>query len=198
MRLYLIRHGQTDLNVAKVYYGWTDCDINKKGVEQAQKTAEFFQSIPLDYIVSSDLLRAKHTAALLAENRAIPILEKKKLREIHFGNWENKNFEYIMKHDAQNYKNWCQNWKTAQIPNGESFEVFYNRVVEVLEELITNYKEKTIAVVAHNGPLCVFLCELTGGGKNSFWHFKIEQQAYCSIFIEQETIIIEKINSSIK
>lgn len=196
MKLYLMRHGETDLNLDGVYYGWTDCDINKKGIKQAIFGAQYFKKIPLDAVVSSDLLRAKHTAQIIAKEKELFVLEEKSFREIHFGNWENKHFKFIEKNDTENWKAWCDDWENTSFPNGESFQNFYKRVIDGLYHLIKQYEHKTVLLVSHNGVLSAIFCELTGAGQKNFWKFKALQEAYSLISIENGSIVIEKINSS--
>lgn len=53
MKLYLIRHGETDWNLRNMFYGWTDCDINEKGIKQAHKLKIFLiQLLMIKYILA--------------------------------------------------------------------------------------------------------------------------------------------------
>ena len=104
MNIYMVRHGQTEMNVKRVYYGSTDCDINSTGVLQAEKLSEFFKNIDLDIIISSDLKRAYHTAQIIKGDRNIDIVKDERLREINFGDWENRTFSDIRENDPENYK----------------------------------------------------------------------------------------------
>ena len=56
-KLYLIRHGETDYNNALRFQGQTDIPLNQKGIEQAEKAADFFRDIPLQAIYTSTLIR---------------------------------------------------------------------------------------------------------------------------------------------
>ena len=56
MRLYLVRHGQTDMNKRNMFYGWTDADINETGVQQAEQLRQYFRQIPIDAIYSLSLI----------------------------------------------------------------------------------------------------------------------------------------------
>ena len=71
MKIYFVRHGETDMNKNNMFYGWYDADINEKGVMQAHELKEAFKDIHIDKIYSSDLTRASHTAEIIADGREI-------------------------------------------------------------------------------------------------------------------------------
>lgn len=65
MKIYLVRHGQTDWNYQKKIQGQQDVDINEQGIRQAEKLAEILKNVPFEYAVCSPLTRAHHTAEIL-------------------------------------------------------------------------------------------------------------------------------------
>ena len=69
MKLYLVRHGQTDMNKEKLYYGWTDCPINEIGIKQAQTLYGFFKNVVCDKVITSDLKRSVETAEIITKGK---------------------------------------------------------------------------------------------------------------------------------
>ena len=57
MKIYFVRHGETDMNARNMFYGWYDADINEKGIAQAEELRAAFETIHIDAIYSSDLKR---------------------------------------------------------------------------------------------------------------------------------------------
>ena len=53
MKIYLVRHGQTDWNYQKKIQGQQDVDINEQGIRQAEKLAEILKNVPFEYAVCS-------------------------------------------------------------------------------------------------------------------------------------------------
>lgn len=90
MKLYILRHGETDLNVQGRLQGWLDAPLNENGVRAAAETGRALREIRFDRAISSPLRRAVETARLiLAENASQPPVETDgRLREISFGDWE--------------------------------------------------------------------------------------------------------------
>ncbi len=194
MKIYLVRHGETDWNLRGIFYGWTDCDINETGIGQAHQLKNFFDSLEYDGIYASDLLRATHTAEIISENRNMEVQRMSCFRELFYGDWENKESTYIKENHGDTLKRWMQEWQSSTLPGGEAFQEFYKRVTEGLLQVIKENKSKNIIIVSHNGPMSAMLCYLTGAGPDGFWRFFSEQGCYSSVLVSDEKITIEKIN----
>ena len=68
MKLYLVRHGQTDWNVARKFQGDTDIPLNEKGIKQSYIVKEKLNNINIDLCISSPLSRALETAKIICDN----------------------------------------------------------------------------------------------------------------------------------
>ena len=62
LRLYVVRHGESETNLAKRWTGWMDVSLTGKGREDAKKAGDFLKNIEFDRVLSSDLRRAVQTA----------------------------------------------------------------------------------------------------------------------------------------
>lgn len=147
MRLLLIRHGQTDYNVARLIQGaGVDAPLNDHGHEQAKKVGKRIADISIDYIYSSDQLRAAQTMQYIAEHH--PHIEPSfnpLLRERSAGIFEGKHYKYydffrkIAVSAWQHFKPW----------GGESMTQLQKRVVNWYEEVKQKHHGETVVVVTH-------------------------------------------------
>lgn len=80
MHLYVVRHGSTYNNVNGLINGRNDIDINDKGIEDAKIASLILQDISFDRVISSPLLRAKHTADIIVNGR-LPISYDERITE---------------------------------------------------------------------------------------------------------------------
>ncbi len=146
MKLYIVRHGETDANAQGIVQGWLDTELNDKGISQAVEAANNF-SEPVDVIYSSDLKRAARTAQeFRAHFENAPYFEDERLRERNFG-------DAAGTHRADH--DWEQFWSIedrATIPNAEIINDFTARVTDFLDELKTKHY-KSVLIVAHSGVL---------------------------------------------
>lgn len=176
-KIYLVRHGETQLNQKGCYYGWTDCGLSEKGVQEAQCLGKSFERIKYDAIISSDLKRAFETAEILNTKKG-PILEDKRLRELNFGLWEGLNHEQLQELYKEQWDRWTADWINTAPTEGESFLELYQRVTECMEELLNKYKDQTIVVVSHKGVLQIITTVLLKLPMDRIWCFSFEHGKY--------------------
>lgn len=94
MKLYVIRHGQTDWNVAGKCQGMSDIELNETGIEQAKKVKEQIKKYNINLIISSPLKRAKKTAEIINEAINCPIEYDNRVIERGFGKHRRFNRKY--------------------------------------------------------------------------------------------------------
>lgn len=142
MKLYIVRHGETDMNVAKIPQGWIDTELNNNGVQQAIKVAENFDA-QLDAIFTSDLKRATRTAQEFRQKyKNIPYIEDTRLRVRDFGDAAGVDRDT---YDLEKF------WSIADmhtIPHSEILKDFKARIADFLVELKTR-SYQSVLIVTH-------------------------------------------------
>lgn len=160
MRLYVIRHGETNWNIEKRMQGKKDIPLNEEGIRLARETGKAMKEIPIDLVISSPLNRAKVTAELITEGRNIPMIFDKRLEEMSFGDWEGEIIlnNPILPKDFRKHFHDCP-LQCEVPPNGESFQEVVDRTKDFYEELIANeaYQEKSILISTHGAASRCFL-----------------------------------------
>ena len=148
MKIFAIRHGQTNANAQGIYNGTLDEDINDIGISQAIQTKELMNNNHYDIIYCSPMLRAKHTCKIINEKN-IPVIYDNRLRERTLGKLDGKNLENegFGKNLFFDY-----NYKLKD-ENFEDLPTLFKRVHEFLDEIIKKDKDKNILIVAHGGIL---------------------------------------------
>ena len=172
-KLYLIRHGETDYNNAMRFQGRTDILLNQKGIEQAEKAAEFFRDIPLQAIYTSSLKRARTTAEIIGKVKGLEPQATDALQEMSFGIWENMNSGDIQKKYAKEWKDFFASPATTTIPQGECMFDVQKRAYPVVQEILDQYPEGDVAFVAHGGIIRVLICTMLGLDLNRAWHVHV-------------------------
>lgn len=148
MKLYVMRHGQTDWNVLGKVQGVTDIELNEVGLQQAQNAKQNFNQYDIDLIFCSPLKRTRKTAEIINEDKKIPIIYEEKIVERYFGELEGSKpleDEIFQKYDFWDYE---ADIKICQV---ESVKETCQRVWGFLEEVKEKYADKNVLFVTHGG-----------------------------------------------
>jgi phosphoserine phosphatase len=176
-RLLLVRHGETQWNRESRFQGIKDIPLNETGKIQGRKAAEFLKDIPLDFALSSSMLRPKETAELILEHHPDVTLETTKgLWEICHGLWEGKLEAEIEANFPGLLHQWKEAPETVQMPEGENLQQVWDRAIATWEETVGRYSNSdrslTGIVVAHDAINKAILCYLLGLEPKNFWSIK--------------------------
>lgn len=156
MRLFLIRHGQTEWNVLQKAQGHSDIPLDDLGLKQAESLAKHFSSLSLQFVFSSDLIRSADTARPLAEATGAKLILTSLLRERSFGDWEGLNYPEIRERIAT----LGPDPGYAVPPGGESMAMVHERLDNFLENQFKTCE--AAAVVSHGGTSSALLAHLLG------------------------------------
>jgi broad specificity phosphatase PhoE len=141
MTILLVRHGETDGNAARVLQR-PDVPLNARGMDQAKRVARRLATGGFVHILCSDLLRARMTAAPLAERSGIKIEENSLLQERNFGDL--RGTSYVELPEDPFGPNFAP-------PNGEDWPTFHARVAEAFALIASRRRNAngTLVVVTH-------------------------------------------------
>lgn len=148
MKLYVMRHGQTDWNVLGKIQGATDIELNEIGLEQAQNAKQELNQYDIDMIFCSPLKRTRKTAEIINEDKKIQIIYEDRLIERYFGELEGS--KPIEDEIFQRYNFWDYE-ADIKICQVESVKEICQRVWGFLEEIKEKYSDKNILFVTHGG-----------------------------------------------
>jgi len=156
--IYLVRHGKTDWNNQGIIQGHTDVPLNIEGEEEAKELAKELNNIKFDGFFSSDLLRAKRTAEIIAVEHELAVKTTKALRERHFAHLEGKPAK-LLKEISKTISELeeSKRFSYKSHPLVESDGELMNRFLIFLREIAISNPNKNILVVTHGGVMRVFL-----------------------------------------
>lgn len=162
MKLYLIRHGQTDWNVEGRIQGRQDIPLNDTGRAQALLLARGMEKRPVTAVYTSPQLRALDTARAVAAVHEAPIHSLPQLAEISYGDWEGRTSRDILEKDRELYESWWKHPASVAPPGGETLKQVDSRCGQAWD-IIRRRMGGDTAVVAHGGTLAHFIVHLLKG-----------------------------------
>ncbi|MBJ9339118.1 MULTISPECIES: adenosylcobalamin/alpha-ribazole phosphatase [unclassified Citrobacter] len=195
MRLWLVRHGETEANVAGLYSGHAPTPLTERGIAQAQTLGTLLRNVPVDNVLCSELERARHTTQLILGDREVPVRNMPELNEMFFGDWEMRHHRDLAREDAENYAVWCNDWQNATPTNGEGFQAFSLRVERFIAQLADYKTCQNLLVVSHQGVLSVLIARLLSMPAAAMWHFRVEQGCWSAIDFCDDFAVLKVLNS---
>ncbi|RKS87176.1 putative phosphoglycerate mutase [Orbus hercynius] len=170
LNLYLIRHGQTEWNIADRMQGSKNSPLTAQGVLGAKITGQYLQDTPFIAAYSSPQQRAVETRdyILSVRNDIVPAKTSDGLREMDFGLWEGKPITELRQlPEFSDYMHKPAEFDSAT-NKGENYLAVLNRMKSSLDEIVSKAVQDTgnILIVSHGTALRLLLCVLNGG----HWH----------------------------
>ncbi|MDO4622093.1 MAG: histidine phosphatase family protein [Eubacteriales bacterium] len=187
MKLYLVRHGETDLNrIGGNFQGQIEKPLNADGERQAAECGEEFRQmgITFDQVISSPQGRAMRTAELVSGWKQADMWTDDRIKEMAYGPFEGKNHDemdpyqfYCFLNDAENY-----------IPpkGGESYFQVIRRCADFLEDMKRKRPGENVLVSCHGGTIRAILVHLHAAGMTRFWSTSVGNCAWYELTLQED------------
>ena len=189
MKIYLVRHGETDWNNEKRLQGWADISLNAKGVKEAEEVAEKLKNVHFDDAFCSDLERAEVTAETILKGRDIEVQMDPRLRELGFGPLEG-----TLYNDARTDKYVAEfggeplNYLSAR---AEAFQL------STLDMIQAKNPDATILVVSHGIFIRDMLTWVGGFSYDDFWKLPVGNCSIAVLSYDGKQLKIEEMGEKV-
>jgi broad specificity phosphatase PhoE len=151
------------------FQGQRDVPLVREGRRQLNDLVRRLACHSINTIYSSDLVRARATAAIAARKFAVKVEARSQLREMHFGCWQGLSWKQIARRYQRLANLWVTQFPRQQIPGAEHFDDFAKRVRQELRDLVAANQGRCALVVTHAGVIRVALAMALGmRGQNLF------------------------------
>ena len=163
LRLFLVRHGQTEGNIEGRSQGHREVPLNERGLRQAVALGERLRGQALVAVYSSPLGRALQTAQAIAAPHGLKVIPDARLAELDHGILDGLTGPEL----RRDYADFLARWRTDDptdlvMPDGESMGDAQRRMIEVMEAIASEHADGAVAAVSHNLATRAFLCYALG------------------------------------
>jgi probable phosphoglycerate mutase len=161
-RLFLVRHGLTEMIARRRLHGRLDSPLTKAGIADARAAAQSFKGKSIDHLLTSPMGRAMQTAAIIGEAIGMKPVAVDGLKERHYGWLEGRSLDLV---DPLVRKSWLtrQFIQLANRFSGESLDHFCRRIVGTTDEILSRHAGQSIILVVHWGILSIITEHLIKG-----------------------------------
>ena len=188
MKIYIIRHGETNWNIESRWQGQKDIPLNKTGEIQAKLLGKRLKNVDINKIYSSPLSRAYKTAEIIASNVGIEIITREGLAELNFGKWEGLTTYSIKKDYKELFEKWDKD-PDADLKNEvgiESRAALRNRAILEFEQLC-QLESQDFAIITHGAWIRTFICNTLGISSDRRLAFNISNTSISTLKYSKKT-----------
>lgn len=167
-RIYLVRHGATQLTAEDRFAGSSDVNLSAEGRGQVASLAERIKNENLDAIYTSPLSRTLETARIVASPHGLEPTPEPCLREIDYGHWEGLSRTEVERDFQTEYSIWQEDPFTIAPQGGESGLNVLNRILPVVRRIVETHRHRSVLVVSHKGTNRLLISSLLGFDMRSY------------------------------
>ena len=161
-RIYMVRHGATQLSAEDRFAGAVDVELSEEGKFQAARLAERLADDSIKAVYCSPLTRTIQTATILASPHQLSLNQEDGLREIHHGHWEGMRRSDVETQFPEEYAAWEEDPFTFAPNGGEAGVNVIARALPVIRKIVLEHRGQNVIVVSHKATLRLLISSLLG------------------------------------
>jgi len=161
-RLYLVRHGATQLTAEDRFSGAIGVELSDEGRRQVRALAERLAEQKISAVYSSPLSRTVETASILAVPHRLDPIHRDGLKEISHGRWEGLTRREVEERFPGEYPAWEADPFTFAPVGGESGLAVLARALPIIREIVVAHAGQNVLVVSHKATLRLLISSLLG------------------------------------
>jgi broad specificity phosphatase PhoE len=170
--LVLIRHGQSDWNIARRCQGTLDeSRLTPDGLAQARELARGLSRSSIAAIYSSSQVRSVQTAEAIAEALNLSVQIEPRLAEMHQGVWQGMVYPDIEKQYGDLYRQFMTNPLAVTPPGGETIQALARRASLAVDDIAERHPGQHVLVVSHEIPLAALRCLAARQSLSALWEY---------------------------
>lgn len=163
MKIYLVRHGETEWNVLRRVQGSMDAPLTENGIQQARNVAKRLAKEPFGAAFASPQLRAYRTAEMIvAEHPSLTLQKEPCLREFSFGDWEGHKLDEMHLEEPEKWDCYQKTPSLFTAPHGDCMIARVAESKEFVDKLLENHWGQNVLCVTHGYAIRIFMAAALG------------------------------------
>ena len=165
LKLYIVRHGETEWNVIKRFQGQLNTPLTEKGMEKLRETGKNLENVLFEEVYTSELERTVKSAEIILnenrgyKNKKMELKKLAELNEVYFGVWQGLKYEEVFlkyPEEANNYFYNVKNYKAENV-EAENLKDALERFLRGINKILDNHKSGNILIVTHGTVFEMFI-----------------------------------------
>ena len=165
LKLYIVRHGETEWNVIKRFQGQLNTPLTEKGMEKLRETGKNLENVLFEEVYTSELERTVNSAEIILnenggyKNKKLKLKKLAELNEVYFGVWQGLKYEEVFlkyPEEANNYFYNVKNYKAENV-EAENLKDALERFLRGINKILDSHKSGNILIVTHGTVFEMFI-----------------------------------------
>jgi broad specificity phosphatase PhoE len=195
VRLFTVRHGETDSARERRFTGGRDVPLSPRGRLQCEAVAGALSGVFLGAVYASPLARARDTAEAIAAPHKLPVRVAPPFREMSFGEWEGLTRAEVAVRYPEAYETWRTTPQLVIPPGGEPLDAVAARVTTGLNALLDEHAGQTIVLVAHAVVIRLLVLQALGLGPERLWSVDASPGGITEIEYQDGWVTVHRMNT---
>ena len=165
LKLYIVRHGETEWNVIKRFQGQLNTPLTEKGIKKLKETGKKLENVLFDEVYTSELGRTVASAEIILnenngyKNNKLELKKLAELNEVYFGVWQGLTYEEVFLKYPEEADNYFYNVKNYNAENveAENLKDALERFLKGINKILNRHKSGNILVVTHGTVFEMFM-----------------------------------------
>ena len=165
LKLYIVRHGETEWNVIKRFQGQLNTPLTEKGIKKLKETGKKLENVLFDEVYTSELERTVNSAEIILnenngyKNNKLELQKLAELNEVYFGVWQGLTYEEVFLKYPEEADNYFYNVKNYNAENveAENLKDALERFLKGINKILNRHKSGNILVVTHGTVFEMFI-----------------------------------------
>lgn len=165
LKLYIVRHGETEWNVIKRFQGQLNTPLTEKGIKKLKETGKKLENVLFDEVYTSELGRTVASAEIILnenngyKNNKLELQKLAELNEVYFGVWQGLTYEEVFLKYPEEGNNYFYNVKNYNAENveAEKLEDALERFLKGINKILDSHESGNILVVTHGTVFEMFM-----------------------------------------
>jgi alpha-ribazole phosphatase len=192
--IWVVRHGQTELNKARRYQGLNDSPLTSYGYAQAEALARRLHAIPFTVAIVSPSGRARATAAPILAGRALSVVEDARWAETGHGRWEGLTYAEVRARFPDEVGQRFGDPLHGRAEGGESLAEVQLRVADGWGTILREHQGGRVLVVTHATPVQLVMGMITGLPPTLHWRWRVDLGCLTALDVYGTSPIVRVVN----
>jgi len=195
LRLFVVRHGETEWVRERRFAGSRDIPLTEAGRDQCAAVARALASTTVAAVYASPLERARASAELIAKPHGLPVRIVPAFSEMTFGSWEGLTRDEARARDPEAWAQWRSAPHLLKLAGGETIPEVAERVVAGIAALQEAHDSQTIVLVSHGVVARVIVLGALGLGLDRLWTLDAAPAGITEIEYEPGWATVHRMNT---